>query len=74
MPADLRCVSLIAVFTIPLAFVVMYPANSSNRCAEGIVRPSLRLTVGRTTLRIDRDHASLTTMSPDIDHQQPLGG
>ncbi|MBD3258390.1 hypothetical protein GF377_08140 [candidate division GN15 bacterium] len=68
----LHRVSLIAVFGIPLAFVLMYPPYYANPGTEQ-VRPAEGLNAERTVLRIDGDHAGVETRFAHVEHQQRLG-
>jgi len=72
--SGLHRVTLIAVFTIPVAWVLMYPPYSRAGTQEETVQPSVGLDVMRANLRIDGNRRGVFTEFPHADHQKRLGG
>jgi len=71
---SLRRVTLIAVFVIPLAFVLMYPPFFRGAASGSTVRPATGMDALRSKLRIDGDHGGVLTVFDHADHQKRLGG
>jgi Ni/Fe-hydrogenase subunit HybB-like protein len=71
---NLHRVTLIAVFIIPIAWVLLYPPFSSARISTVTVLPSAGTDPARTMLRIDGNRAGVLTNFPHIEHQKRLGG
>jgi Ni/Fe-hydrogenase subunit HybB-like protein len=69
----LHRISLLAVFVIPAAFVLMYPPFQANPTGPDRVRPSAGINAERTSLRIDGDHGGLATIFAHVEHQHRLG-
>ncbi len=75
VPADsLHRVTLIAVFVVPLAFVLMYPPYFNNPATGPTVNPPSGLDVERTKLEIGGDNLAIRTVFPHADHVKRLGG
>jgi Ni/Fe-hydrogenase subunit HybB-like protein len=70
---SLHRVSLIAVFTIPLAFVLMYPPYYNSSVSASAVRPATGVDVERTILRVDGDGRGVAATFAHADHQKRLG-
>ncbi|MFZ5979156.1 MAG: NrfD/PsrC family molybdoenzyme membrane anchor subunit [Candidatus Zixiibacteriota bacterium] len=70
---SLHRVSLIAVFVIPLAFILMYPPYYSDPDADQLVRPASGVDRERTVLDIDGNHNGLRTEFAHAEHQKRLG-
>jgi len=68
----LHRVTLIAVFTIPVAWIVMYPPYSSAGQVD--VQPSVGLDTMREVLRIDGNRRGVFTDFPHAAHQERMGG
>jgi Ni/Fe-hydrogenase subunit HybB-like protein len=71
---SLHRVSLIAVFVIPLAWVLMYPPFSSAHADQPGVQPSDGIDPARAVLRIDGDRSGVWTDFRHAEHQARLGG
>jgi len=69
----LHRVTLIAVFTIPLAWITLYPPYTQGRGQLRAVEASLGLDPLRSTLRIDGNRSGISTDFPHADHQNRLG-
>ena len=67
-------VTLMAVFVIPIVWVVLYPPFASDDSTDTKVRPSLGLDTLRYGLRIDGNRQGLFTDFSHEEHQQRLGG
>jgi len=67
--------TLIAVFTVPVAWVGLYPPYFRDRQADRLllVQQPLGIDPLRTMLRIDGDRRGLFTDFPHADHQNRLG-
>jgi len=65
--------TLIAVFVIPVAWVMMYPPYKQGEDQRRPVEASLGLDPVRSTLKIDGDRMGLVTRFPHNDHQNRLG-
>lgn len=70
---SLHRVSLIAIFIIPLAFVLMYPPFYESPNSGFDVRPAIGVDAERAVLKIDGDHGGVTTVFKHADHQKRLG-
>ena len=68
---SLNRVSLIAVFILPLGFVLMYPPYDKNSTLP--VRPSSGLDITRAVLKIDGNRRNFKTIFDHADHQKRLG-
>ncbi len=68
---SLNRVSLIAVFILPLGFVLMYPPYDKNSTPP--VRPSSGLDITRAVLKIDGNRRNFKTIFDHADHQKRLG-
>jgi Ni/Fe-hydrogenase subunit HybB-like protein len=66
-------VTLIAVFTITLAWITLYPPYTQGRGQLRAVEASLGLDTLRSTLRIDGNRSGISTDFPHTDHQHRLG-
>lgn len=67
-------ITLLAVFTLPVAWVLMYPPFSEAGIKINEIQPSVGKDAMRTLLRIDGDRANLFTDFPHGAHQERLGG
>ncbi|MEW5995822.1 MAG: cytochrome c3 family protein, partial [Candidatus Zixiibacteriota bacterium] len=72
--SGLHRVTLIAVFAIPLAWVLLYPPYHNSRPTVTEVQPAAGLDAMRTTLRIDGNRDGVLTDFAHADHQKRLGG
>jgi Ni/Fe-hydrogenase subunit HybB-like protein len=70
---SLHRVTLIAVFSVPLAFILMYPPYYRAGESEGRIKPSLGINIERTVLKIDGDRQGVKTIFNHADHQKRLG-
>ncbi len=70
---DLHRMTLIAVFIIPLAWIMLYPPYTQSRDQLRFVEASLGLDPLRSTLKIDGNRTGLFTEFPHADHQKRLG-
>lgn len=68
---SLHRVSLLGVFVLPVAFVLLYPPFMSNK--SEFIQPSLGMDAQRQILCIDGDHSGFSTIFNHADHQQRLG-
>jgi Ni/Fe-hydrogenase subunit HybB-like protein len=71
---SLRRVTLIGVFVIPLAFVLMYPPYFRHLASGSSIRPAIGLDVERTKLEMTGNDGRVVTVFPHADHQKRLGG
>jgi Ni/Fe-hydrogenase subunit HybB-like protein len=72
---SLHRVTLLAVFVVPLAFVLMYPPYHSKPApVSDDVRPAKGVDVTRTVLRIDGNQRGELTLFHHAEHQKRLGG
>jgi hypothetical protein len=74
LTSGLQRVSLIAVFVLPLAWVVMYPPYRGPGGRLRAVQPPLAVDDTRAVLRIDGDRTGVSTLFNHADHQHRLGG
>ncbi len=65
-------ITLISVFAVPLAFILMYPSYDSPE--KQPVKPASGVDMERTILLIDGNSKNESTEFPHIDHQKRLGG
>ena len=72
--SGLQRVTLMAVFAIPIAWVVLYPPYANDDSTHTKVRPSLGLDTLRQELRIDGNRQGLFTDFSHEKHQQRMGG
>jgi Ni/Fe-hydrogenase subunit HybB-like protein len=70
----LQRATLIALFVIPLAFVLMYPPYFRHPASGPVVRPAIGVDAERTKLEMDGDRGGVFTVFPHADHQKRLGG
>jgi Ni/Fe-hydrogenase subunit HybB-like protein len=66
--------TLIAVFVIPLAWLVLYPPYTQSQAPDFLIKPSLGLDDLRATLKIDGNRGGVFTVFPHSEHQDRLGG
>jgi Ni/Fe-hydrogenase subunit HybB-like protein len=71
LQSGLYNVSLIGVFVIPAAFVLMYPSYKSNKQIN--IVPASGLNTTRSVLFIDGDRKGMNTEFPHLKHQDMLG-
>jgi len=69
----LHRVTLLTVFAIPLAFVLMYPPYNTDQTGGQTVLPATGIDVTRSTLRIDGNDGGVFTVFAHADHQKRLG-
>jgi hypothetical protein len=72
--SGLHRVTLIAVFAIPLAWVVLYPPYHSAKAPSRGIQPATGTNDQRTILRIDGDRGGVQVVFAHADHQARLGG
>ena len=72
--SNVHRVTLIGVFTIAFAWIVLYPPYSGARSEADMVQPSIGLDASRGVLRIDGNRTGVYTDFPHAAHQQRLGG
>ncbi len=70
----LRRVSIIAVFAIPLCWVLLYPGYRDYQDTDIHVQPAIGLDVQRDTLLIDGNRRGVVTTFAHADHQRRLAG
>lgn len=68
---SLHRVTLIAVFIIPAAFILMYPPYSHPE--KSVIEPSMGLDLQRRVLKINGDRQAFATTFNHADHQKRLG-
>jgi hypothetical protein len=73
MTDNLHRITLVGVFVVPLAFVLMYPPYHFNDNSGVAVRPAKGLDAERTSLLIDGDNRDVVTIFAHADHQHRLG-
>jgi len=71
---NLNRVTLIAVFVIPAAWVMMYPPFSAAHSSAAAVLPSAGIDPARTVLHVDGDRSGVSCDFPHVEHQTRLGG
>jgi Ni/Fe-hydrogenase subunit HybB-like protein len=64
-------ITLMAVFVLPLAFILMYPPYFQPD--DTIVTPAKGLDITRSILTIDGNQAGMQTEFPHLEHQSRLG-
>jgi hypothetical protein len=72
--SGLHRVTLIAVFAIPLAWVMLYPPYHDSTRSSVPIQPAIGTNALRTVLRIDGDRNGVQTIFAHADHQKRLGG
>ena len=70
---SLHRVSLIAVVTLPVAFVLMFPPYYDNSPTANKVNQALGVDIERTVLKIDGDRQGVSTIFAHAEHQHRLG-
>lgn len=70
---SLHRVTLLAVFVIPLSFVVMYPPFSADHASPRSVRPASGVDAKRRVLRLDGDNRGVMAIFAHADHQRRRG-
>ena len=71
LQSGLNRISLIGVFAIPIAFVMMYPPYKIDVKPE--IKPASGLDITRSILFIDGDKKGMSTEFPHLKHQEILG-
>ena len=69
---SLRRVTLIVVFVIPMAWVLMYPPFTAANTRALAVQPSAGIDPARTMLRVDGNRSGVLTNFPHAEHQKRL--
>jgi Ni/Fe-hydrogenase subunit HybB-like protein len=69
----LHRVTLLSVFVLPLAFVLMYPNFYDSSRDNRPVRPASGINADRTILLIDGNNNGVKTIFPHTEHQKRLG-
>jgi Ni/Fe-hydrogenase subunit HybB-like protein len=69
---SLHRISLLAVFVLPIAFIMLYPPYRDNAYGEMEVQPAIGLDIDRAHLRIDANRAGLVTDFAHAEHQKRL--
>jgi len=70
---NLHRISLIAVFVIPLSFVLMYPPYYTASVSAKTIRPARGIDAERATLLIDGNNGGVLTTFAHAEHQKRLG-
>ncbi|MBD3403180.1 hypothetical protein GF420_09820 [candidate division GN15 bacterium] len=70
---SLHRVTYVAVFIIPVAFILMYPPYRADSSPADPIRPARGVDIERTVLEIDGDHGGVMTRFAHAEHQQRLG-
>ncbi len=70
--SGLHRVTIIAVFALPAAFVLMYPPYDEPEKEN--IEPAAGHNIQRTILNIDGNRSNVKTIFPHKDHQKRLGG
>jgi Ni/Fe-hydrogenase subunit HybB-like protein len=71
---ELNRASLVAVFALPVAWALLYPAaGSADRLSPSPATPPTALDAERAVLRIDGNRGGLVTVFPHREHQDRLG-
>jgi Ni/Fe-hydrogenase subunit HybB-like protein len=65
-------ISIIGVFTLPIAFILLYPYDYDDDSA--LVSPAIGVDQGRTVLLINGNANDMSTKFPHEAHKQRLGG
>jgi Ni/Fe-hydrogenase subunit HybB-like protein len=71
---SLQRVTLIGLFVVPLAFVLMYPPYYHQQTPEPLVRPAIGVDTERTKLEMDGDQGGVVTIFPHAELEKRLGG
>jgi len=71
---SLHRVTLIAIFIVPLAWVLVYPPFSSALTSPATILPSAGIDAARSVLCIDGNRAGVLTNFPHANHKERLGG
>jgi len=71
---NLHRVTLIGVFIIPIAWILMYPPFTEARVGAVALQPSAGIDPAREVLRIDGDRSGVWCDFPHAEHQTRLGG
>ncbi len=74
LSSPLHRVTFMAVLTLPIAWVFLYPPFTGAGSGLIEVQPSVGLDASRAHLRIDGNRAGVSTDFPHVAHQQRLGG
>ena len=64
-------ISLIGIFILPIAFVLMYPPYSGSNLSD--ISSAKGLDITRSVLLIDGNHDGIHTEFPHLEHQNRLG-
>jgi len=72
--SGLQRVTLIALITLPLAWLMFYPPFKNTDQWKDQVKPSIGLDQTRQVLLIDGNRDGVKTKFPHLDHQNRLGG
>ncbi|MBN1211969.1 MAG: hypothetical protein JXA92_05275, partial [candidate division Zixibacteria bacterium] len=70
----LHSVTLIAVLTIPIGWVLLYPPFHNEAPGREIVQAATGADITRAVLRIDGDRQGMATEFAHAEHQKRLGG
>ena len=71
LQSGLNRISLIGVFALPVAFVLMYPPYKGE--TDNNIVPASGLNITRSVLFIDGDRSGMSTEFPHLKHQEMLG-
>ncbi len=71
LQSSLNRISLIGVFVLPLAFVLMYPPYKGDTKSD--IKPATGMDITRSVLFIDGDKNGMSTEFPHLKHQETLG-
>jgi hypothetical protein len=71
---SLQRVSLILVFVIPIAWIMLYPPYVKSHSSAIKIHPPLAEDILRNVLKIDGNRDGLFTVFPHKEHQERLGG
>lgn len=66
--------TIIAVFAVPLAWILLYPPYHQTSNPSYAIAPSIGLNATRSVLLIDGNRDGISTEFPHADHQKRLGG
>jgi Ni/Fe-hydrogenase subunit HybB-like protein len=69
----LHRITLLSVFVLPVAFILMYPAFYDSSRDNHPVRPATGINADRTILLIDGDNSGVKTIFAHSEHQKRLG-
>lgn len=73
LTSSLQRRTIIIMFAIPLAWLMLYPPFQSNLDATYEIQPPRGIDPARAVLLIDGDRNNLQTEFPHLDHQERLG-